>query len=180
MIVTLLISNFETLRTTVVLIATFMGAIFALLLPLALLTAEGRGLEYTKTLPISSRRIVVSKALLSTAIYVPVPLALAVLSLVKPLTSFSSIFIPFFIITAMATASIFEIRLFLSTVAKGKIAAVANDLEKLVVGIMTILIPEVAYAVSFLATFDHGFSLLVMGDTVLLELAVGVYVLKRS
>jgi predicted permease len=179
-IITLLISSFETLRASAVLVATFMGATFALLLPLALLNAEGRGMEYTKTLPISSRKIIVSKALVSTATYIPVPLALAGLSLVKPLTAFSTILIPFLITVAVASASIFEVKLFLSTVAKGKIAAVLNDLEKIAVGALTILIPEAAYAASFLTALDHNLSLLVMGGTVLAELAIGVYLLKRS
>jgi len=178
-IIALLISNFETLRTSVVLVATFMGGIFALLLPLALLSAEGRGLEYTKTLPISSRRIILSKAMLSTATYVTVPLALVGLSLVKPAASFSAVLIPFLITIAIASASIIEIKLFLGTVVKGKINAIINDLEKLVVGIFTILIPECAYAASFLTTFDQSFSLLVMAGTVLVELVVGFYVLRR-
>jgi predicted permease len=179
-IITLLISSFETLRTAAVLVATFMGATFALLIPLALLNAEGKGLEYTKTLPISSRKIIVSKALVSTATYIPVPLALVGLSLIKPPTSFSTILIPFLIIVAVASASVFEVKIFLSTVAKGKIAAVINDFEKMVVGALTILIPEAAYAASFLAPLDHGFSLLVMGGTVIAELAIGVYLLQRS
>jgi predicted permease len=179
-IITLLISSLETLRTTVVLVATSMGAIFALFLPLALLSAEGKGLEYTKTLPINSRRIIVSKALVSTATYVTVPLALVGISSVKPLTSVSTILIPFFIIIAVASASIFEIKLFLRNAAEGKIAAVVNDLEKLVVGVLTILVPEVAYAAAFLRSFDHSFSLLVMGATALAELAAAVYTLSRS
>jgi predicted permease len=179
-IITLLISNVETLRTAMVLVATSMGGIFALFLPLALLSAEGRGLEYTKTLPINSRRIIVSKALVSTATYVPVPLALVVLSAIKPLTSVSTILIPFFIIMAVASASIFEIKLFLRSAAEGKIAAVVNDLAKLVVGALTVLVPEVAYAVAFLKSLDHSFSLLVMGVTALIELAAAVYTLRRS
>jgi predicted permease len=179
-IITLLDSNFGTLRTTVVLVGTSLGGIFALLLPLALLSAEGRGLEYTKTLPISPRRIVVPKALVSTATYVPVPLALAVLSLVKPLTSPSTILIPFLIIMAVASASVFEIKLFLRTAAKGKIASVLNDFEKLTVGVFIILVPEVAYATTFLTTFNHGFCLLAMGGVALAELAVALYVLSRS
>jgi hypothetical protein len=179
-IITLLISSFETLRTAVVLVATSMGGVFALFLPLALLSAEGRGLEYTKTLPINSRRIIVSKALVSTAAYVPVPLALVGLSSVKPLTSLSAILIPFFITMAVASASIFEIKLFLRNAAKGKIAAVVSDLEKLIVGVLTILVPEAAYAAAFRKSLDHSFSLLVLGGTALAELTVAVYMLRRS
>jgi predicted permease len=178
-IITQLISNFESLRTSIVLVATFMGGIFALLLPLALLSAEGRGLEYTKTLPISSRRIILSKAMVSTATYVTVPLALVGLSLIKPVTSFSAMLIPFLITIAIASASIIEVKLFLGTVVKGKINAIVNDLEKLIIGVFALLIPECVYAASFLTTLDQSFSLLVMATTVLAELAVSFYMLKR-
>ncbi len=179
-IITLMISNFEMLRTTVVLIATSMGGLFVLLLPLALLSAEGRGLEYTKTLPISSRKIIVSKALVSTATYVPVPIALIGLSLIKPLTSLSSILIPLFIIVAVASAGIFEVKLFLRFAAKGKIVAVVNDLEKLAVGGLTVLAAVVGYTTAFLKSLDHYLSLLVMGGTVLAELAMAIYILRRT
>ena len=157
-----------------------MGGIFALLLPLALLSAEGRGLEYTKTLPISPRRIVVPKALVSTATYVPVPLALAALSFFKPLTSPSTILVPFLIVMAVASASVFEIKLFLKSAARGKIASVINDFEKLAVGVLIILVPVVAYAIVFLATFSHGFSLLAMGGAAIVELAAALYMLRRT
>ena len=166
-IITLLISNFEMLRTAVVIVATSMGAVFALLLPLALLTAEGKGLEYTKTLPIASRKIIVSKALVSTSTYVLVPLALAGLSIVKPLTSLSAILIPFFIIIAVASASVFEIKLFLKTVAKSTLAGVVNDVEKLAAGILTVLAPLLVYAVVFLSSLNYALSLFAMMGIVL-------------
>lgn len=179
-IITLLDSNFGTLRTALVLAGTSMGGIFALFLPLALLTAEGRGLEYTKTLPINSRRIVVPKTLVSTATYVPVPFILVALSFVKPLTSQSTILIPFLIIMPVASASVLEIKLFLRTAAKSRIASVLSDFEKLAVGVLIILVPEVAYAAMFLATFNHGFSLLAMAGTAFAELAVALHILDSS
>ncbi len=178
-IVTLLDSNFGTLRTVLVLVGTGLGAIFALFLPLALLSAEGKGLEYTKTLPVNSRGIIAPKALISTATYVPVPLALAVLSLFKPLTSPSTILVPFLIIMAVASASVFEIKLFLRTAAKGKIASVVNDFEKLTVGVLIVLAPEAAYAATFLATFSHVFPLLAMGGVAAAELAAAFFALRR-
>ncbi|MGA2573561.1 MAG: hypothetical protein ABSF36_05065 [Candidatus Methanomethylicaceae archaeon] len=178
-IITLLISNFGTLRTAAVIMATSMGAIFALFSPLALLSAEGRGLEYTKTLPISSRKIVISKTLVSTAAFVLVPLALVVLTAVRPLISASAIFIPFFTIIAVASASVFEIQLFLRTAAQGQMAAIFNDIEKLFVGVLTVIAPMVVYAAAFLTSLDHNLSLLAMGCTVLAELAMAIYALRH-
>jgi predicted permease len=156
-----------------------MGGIFALFLPLALLGAEGKGLEYTKTLPISSQRIAVPKALISTATYVPVPLALGVLSLFKPLTSLYALLIPLLMTLAVASASVFEIKLFLRTAAKGKIASVLNDFEKLFVGVLVVMAPIVVYVAAFFATFSHVLSVLALGGVAFAELATAFYLLKR-
>ena len=179
LIVALLISNLSVLRTAMMLDATTMGAIFALFIPLALLTAEGRGLEYTKTLPISSRKIIISKTLVSTATFAFVPLALIGLSSIKNPTSFSSIFIPFLAMMSVASASIFEIKLFLKATEKGKMGAIVNDIEKIFVGVLIVLIPEVAYAFVFILSFNHGLSLLAMGTISILELAVAAFVSRR-
>ncbi len=179
-IITLLDSGVGVLRTALVLTGTSLGAVFALFLPLALLSAEGKALEYTKTLPINSRRIVVPKALVSTATYLPVPVALAVLSLFEPFTSPLAILIPFLTVLPVAAASIFEIKLFLRTAAKGKIASVLNDFEKLTVGVAVILAPEVAYAAGFLATFNHAFALLAMAAVAFLEFALALLTIRRS
>jgi predicted permease len=180
LITTLLISNFALLRTAVLVVATSMGAVFSLFLPLALLTAEGKGLEYTKTLPIGSRKIVVSKALVSTLTYVLVPLALVCLSIVKPLTSPSTILIPFFIVVSVASASVFEIKLFLRNTAKSKLAGVVNDIEKLTVGIFTVLAPLFAYSATFLLSLSQALSLFAMAGIVLAELAVTICILRKS
>ncbi len=160
--------------------ATSMGAIFTLLIPLALLTAEGKGLEYTKTLPITPKRIVVSKTLVTMATYIPVPFVLIALSLVKPLTSLSSILIPCLTIMSVMSASIFEIKLFLKTVAKSKIAGLVNDIEKMVIGALTVLTPIAAYSITFILSLNHALSLLAMGSIAGLELTLAIYLLKRS
>jgi len=179
-LIALLISNLSTMRTSMLLDATSMGAIFALLIPLALLTAEGKGLEYTKTLPINYLRIVVSKTFISSSMYVLVPLALIGLSLAKPLTFGFSILIPCLTTGSVVAASIFEIRLFLRSAARNKIAAIMNDLEKLVVGALTVLVPMVVYSVVFVLSLSHGLSLFAMGGMVLLELGLALYSLRRS
>jgi hypothetical protein len=179
-LITLLVSNLSALRTSMLLDATSMGAIFALLIPLALLTAEGKGLEYTKTLPINQRRIVMSKTITSTATYALVPLALIGLSLCKPLTSSFSILIPCITTMSVAAASVFEIKLFLKAAAKNKIAAIANDLEKLVMGVLTVLIPMAVYSVAFLLSPNHVLSLFAMGGIAFLELVLAVNSLRHS
>jgi predicted permease len=180
LIVSLLIASFQVLRVSAILVATVTGGILALLMPLALLTAEGRGLEYAKTLPVNANRIVTSKALVSTATYVPVPLTLLGLSFMKQLTSPIAIVIPFLAILAIASASVFEVKLFLNSAAKGRISAVIRDVEKLVAGVMIALAPEIAYVVSYLISYNHVSAILAMGGTAVAELALALYMLKDS
>jgi len=179
-IVSFMIANFEALRASTLLVSTFMGGIFVLLMPIALLSAEGTGLEYTKTLPLNVNRIITSKTLISTLTYLPVPLVLLVMAFLKPLSSPLTIFIPFLVILAIASASIFEIQLFLSFVTKGKIAALIHDLKKLIVGVTTLTVPLAAYAAIFLVSFSHALAVLIMGGAAASELALAVYLLKRN
>ena len=178
-IVAFLASNIEFLRASTVLIATSMGAIFALLIPLALLNSEGKGIEYAKTLPITSQRMVSAKALITTATFFPVPIVLLCLALFKPPTSWFTILIPFFMMISIVSASIFEILIFLRSVGKSRIAGVVNDVEKILVGFLTIVVPEVAYVTVFLFSFNHAIATLSMCGTALAELCIALFVLRR-
>jgi predicted permease len=180
LIVSFTVANFEVLHASTLLVSTFMGGIFVLLMPLALLNAEGTGLEYTKTLPLNVNRIITSKTLISTLTYVPVPLVLFIMAFLKPLTSTFIMFIPFFVLLAIASASIFEIQLFLSSVTKGKISALIHDLKKLVVGVTALLTPLAAYAVCYIVSFSHVFAVLTMGGASASELALAVHLLRRN
>jgi predicted permease len=179
-IVTFLATNYNLLRTSTVIVATSMGAIFTLLIPLALLSSEGKGLEYTKTLPLTAQRMVSSKALITMATYIPVPSVLLCLALLKPLTSWFAILIPFFMIIPIVSASIFEILLFLRSVSKSKIAGIINDAEKIFLGLLTILIPEAAYVTVYIFSFNHAFAILTMGGVTLAELSIALYMLRHK
>ena len=179
-IILFMIANFEVLRASMLLVSTFMGGIFVLLMPLALLSAEGTGLEYTKTLPLNVNKIITSKTLISTLTFVPVPIVLLMMAFLKSLSSPLTLLIPFFTILAVASASIFEIQLFLSYVTKGKIAALFHDLKKLVVGVTTLAIPLVAYVLVYIVSSSHIFAVLALGGASTSELATALHLLKRN
>jgi len=179
-IVAFLATNYELLSASTVIVATSMGAIFTLLVPLALVGSEGKGLEYTKTLPLTPQKMVSSKALITMATYIPVPFALLCIASLKPLTSWFTILIPFFMMIPIVSASIFEIMLFLRSVAKSKIAGIVNDAEKIFVGLLTILVPEAAYVVVYLFSFNHAFAILTMGGVTLAELWIALYALGHK
>ncbi len=178
-IVAFLASNLEFLRASTVLIATSMGAIFALLIPLALLNSEGKGIEYAKTLPITSQRMVSAKALITMATFFPVPIALLCLTFFKPPVSWFTVLIPFFMVISIVSASIFEILIFLRSVGKSRIAGVINDVEKILVGLLTIVIPEVAYVSVYLSSFNHALATLTMCGIALAELCIAIFTLRR-
>jgi predicted permease len=178
--VSIVIANFEVLRASMLLVSSFMGGVFVLLMPLALLSAEGTGLEFTKTLPLNLNRLVTSKTLISTLTYVPVPIVLVLITLLKPVTSPLVLCIPFFVLVSIAAASIFEIQLFLSSVTKGKLAALIHDLKKLIIGITTLLLPVVTYSAVYLVSFNHLYSVLIMGSASVSELALAFVLLKRN
>jgi predicted permease len=157
-----------------------MGAIFALLIPLALLNSEGKGIEYAKTLPITSQRMVSAKALITMATFIPVPLALLCVALFKPPTSWFTILIPSFMAISIVSASIFEILIFLRSVGKSRIAGVINDAEKILAGLLTILVPEVAYVMVYLFSFNHAFATLAMGGVSVVELWTAFFALRRA
>ena len=100
--------------------------------------------------------------------------------MLKPLTSWFSILIPFFMVISIVSASIFEIILFLRSVGRSKIAGIVNDAEKIFVGLLTILVPEVAYVVVYLFSFNHAFATLTMSGVTLAELWIALYVLGRK
>jgi hypothetical protein len=83
-------------------------------------------------------------------------------------------------ILAIASASVFEIKLFLNSAAKGRIAAVIHDAEKLVAGVMIALAPEIAYAATYLISNSHVSAILTMGGTAVVELALTLHVLNSS
>lgn len=179
-IVSFTVANFEVLRASTLLVSTFMGGIFVLLMPLALLNSEGKGLEYTKTLPLNINRIIISKTLISTLAYIPVPVVLLVLGFLKAMTSPLALFIPFFVIFSVASASIFEVQLFLSSVTNGNVAALLHDLKKLIIGATTLLVPLVVYSAAYIISLNHLLAILIMGAASASELALALYLLRNN
>jgi predicted permease len=157
-----------------------MGGVFALFMPLGLLNSEGTGLEYTKALPVKTSRIIASKALISIATYVPVPLALFLMAFMKPLSSPTSILIPCVAVVAIASASIIEIRLFLGFSRQGRVALLLYDLGRLMAGVTVGLIPLVVYALTYLLSGNHVSAILAMSSVAATEMAVAVHLLRQS
>jgi len=69
--------------------------------------------------------------------------------------------------------------IFLRSVGKSRIAGVINDVEKILVGLLTVVVPEVAYALVYFFSFNHAFAILSMCVTALAELWIALFMLRR-
>ncbi len=70
----------HTLRAMTIITATVLGSVFTLFSATGLLNTEGNGLDYTLSLPISSKTIIRAKSFAATATYTPVLVVILLLA----------------------------------------------------------------------------------------------------
>ena len=117
-IVTFILSQAAALGPTAVLGATSLGCFFALISASILLNTEGSGLDYTFSLPLNARLIILAKSVISTAAYLPVPAAIGVLvAFVQP-SALWLVAIPAIQILAVSAASSAELGFFIRSYRK--------------------------------------------------------------
>jgi hypothetical protein len=83
-------------------------------------------------------------------------------------------------VISIVSASIFEILIFLRSVGKSRIAGVINDAEKIFVGLLTVFVPEAAYVIVYLFSFNHAFATLAIGGVSIVELWTALFILRRK
>jgi hypothetical protein len=172
-------ASLPSLRASTLLVSAVLGSMFALIIPLVLVSAEGTGFEFAKTLPLRMRTIVFSKALIATAVYLPAAAVMYGESLLKPLTSSASNLIPVASVVAVAAASLLEVRLFLGFAPRGRILFALQDLARLAAGAGTVLLPAVTYVVTYLLTFNHPAAAIVMLVAAFVELSATIEFVRR-
>jgi predicted permease len=172
--------SLHVLRASVIMVAAAMGGVFTLFIPLGLLNAEGFGITYTRGLPVRVWTIVSAKAVIAVLAFVPVPLVLTVLALIKPLTSAMTIMLPLELVASSAAGSLVEVWLFLGVSSQTRTSAVLHDLVRLLAGVSLMLMPELAYLGVYVASYDHALSVLAGGLTAIVELFAVVFLLRRQ
>jgi len=156
LVILLIRAHLPTLGASTLLVAMTLGGMFSLVLPLVLVSSEGTGFDFAKTMPLRIRTIVFSKALIATAVFL---LAVAVVlaeSLLKPLTSPFSILIPFASILAVAAASLLEVRLFLGFAPSGRVTFALQEFARMAAGAGVVLLPAIIYIAVYIPTFNHA------------------------
>ncbi len=143
------------LGASTLLVAMTMGGMVSLVLPLVLVSSEGTGFDFAKTMPLRMRTIVYSKGLIATAVFIPAAAVVYVENLLKPLTTPLFILIPLASILAVAAASLLEVRLFLGFAPSGRVAFALQELARMAAGACVVILPAVLYVVAYIPTVNH-------------------------
>jgi len=180
-LVILLIRAFlPTLGASTLLVALVLGGMFSLILPLVLVSSEGTGFDFAKTMPLRMRTIISSKALIATAVFLPAIAVVLIESSLKPFTSSFSILILLASILAVAAASLLEVRLFLGFAPGGRAAFALQEFARMAAGAGVVLLPATIYAVAYILTFNHALAAGAMVTVASAELLMITEFVRRS
>ena len=156
LVILLIRAYLPALGASTLLVAMTLGGMVSLILPLVLVSSEGTGFDFAKTMPLRVRTIVFSKALITTAVFLPAVAVVYVESLLKPLTSPFSILIPIASTVAVAAASLLEVRLFLGFAPSGRVTFALQEFARMAAGAGVVLLPAIIYVAAYILTFNHS------------------------
>jgi hypothetical protein len=180
LVIVLTLSGIVVLRAVSVITSTVIGCFFTLIAASILLNTEGSGLDYTLSLPLNARVIVLAKSFIATLAYLPVPVVMAVLLyLGHPTTSWLYL-IPVIETFAVSAATSAELSLFIrgysragmkqtsrSVETRGMSLMSPGDLVRLFAALLVaaglILAPMGAYTVGFVVWRSHLAEVALMG-----------------
>ncbi len=149
-------------RVSALIVGSQVGGSFALFTAFLLVTVEDLGVERRTALPISESVRTLSKVLVSTLTYLPVPLALsAILLFIKPPTFGGGIFIPVAAVASVFTACVVEVTV-LNTLADWGRGTAVRFIAGVGSGELIMVIPSFAFTLEYVATHDRTGALLVL------------------
>jgi hypothetical protein len=167
------------LRASTILVSMVLGGMVALILPLVLISSEGAGFDFAKTMPLRMRTIVFSKASIATAAYLPAVAVVFLEGLLKPLSFAAVGVIPLASVLAVASASLLEVRLFLGFTPAGRMTFILQDFARMAAGAGLVIFPAVTYVVAYFIRFEPFFPAGAMLAVALLELAAVIGFVRR-
>lgn len=159
------------LRASNILYSTALGAFITLISASMLLNTEGSGLDYTLSLPLSARVMVLAKSTISTVSYLTVPVVIGALLVLSSPASAWLLVVPVVEIGAVSAATSAELSFFIRSYkgggastskgieARGLSPMSAGDLARFAVAFavagLMVLAPLGAYAAAYLLTRGH-------------------------
>jgi hypothetical protein len=160
------------------LVGTQVGGGFALFIAFLLVTVEDLGIERRSALPLNEAVRTLSKVIISTATYLPVPVVLAVVLLVKPSTFGGGAIIPFAALTSVFAACVVEVLVLKALTERGKGAAV-RFAAGVGLGECVLILPALLYSAEFLVSRSHTLSVEWLAACSAAELVAAAVVLRR-
>ena len=191
------LSQAAALRTIVVLSTLSIVSFFTLIMGVVLLNTEGTGLDYTFSLPLNAREMIMAKSGLATLAYLPVPVAIgALLALEKPSLLFLVV-VPVVETLAISAATSAELAFFIGSYkrregrqtsrgiqTRGLSLMSGGDLVRLAVAFVVagalVMAPFAAYGITYLLTQSRFMSLGLTTGAALVEFAGMQLYLRRS
>jgi len=185
------------LRASTVLYSTALGCFITLVSASILLNTEGSGLDYTLSLPLTARVMVLAKSSISTVSFLTVPAVIgALLFLGSPSVGWL-VAIPILEIAAVSAASSVELSFFIRSYkktgggqtsrgieARGLSPVSVRDMARFGVAFLVagaiVLAPLGTYIAVYLAFLDHGIALVSATVVSIAELIAVQVHLKRS
>jgi predicted permease len=166
-------------RMSALLVGTQVGGGFALFIAFLLVTVEDLGIERRSALPLNEAVRTLSKVIISTATYLPVPLVLAVVLLVKPSTFGGGAIIPFAALTSVFAACVVEVLVLKALTERGKGAAF-RFAAGVGSGECVLILPALLYSAEFLVSRSHTLSVEWLAACSAAELVAAALVLRRA
>jgi predicted permease len=160
------------IRMSAVLTGVQVGGGFALFAAFLLVTVEDFGVERRTALPFNEGVRTLSKTLVSTICYLPIPLSLGLGPLFKTSTfPTGSFVVPILGVACVFAGCIVEVTV-IRALAEGGHGTAVRFAAGVGSGEATMLLPSVAYAASFVLAHDHLEALLLFVFLTLVELGV--------
>jgi len=167
-------------RMSALLAGAQVGGGFSLFAAFLLVTVEDFGVERRTALPFRESVRTLSKAVVSTCSYLPVPVSFAVVLLLKP-TTFA---IGSFAIPTLGAVSVFGgcvVEVFvIRTLAEGGHGTAVRFATGIGTGEACMLLPGIAYALTYILAGSHVEALSIFASIIVVELGLALVILRRT
>ena len=191
------VSGAKELHSITILASTFLASFLTLVSATVLLNTEGSGLDYTLSLPLSARVMVLAKSMIATVAYLPVPVAIWVLLAVSGSLSPWLYLIPLVEIAAIFAATSALLSFFIQRYKRAGVRQTSSGIETRGMNLMSagdlprlgaafgvafalVGLPIAAYGAGYLFFLDHFRALGAMALVALAELAFIQLYLRKA
>ena len=191
------LSEAAALRSIVILSTLLIVCVLTLITGAVLLNTEGVGLDYTFSLPLNARELIMAKSALATLAYVPVPFAIGVLLAVEKPSLLFLTAVPVVEILAISAATSAELAFFIGSYrrregrqtsrglqTRGLSLMSGGDLARFFVAFVVagvlVSAPFAAYGITYILTQSRFLSVGLTTLAALLEFAGMQLLLRRS